>query len=536
MRPGNMLPRWEENMKRKIAMAKQKTEGSTHVRAAQSVLVTLVGFSLLMLLLPAIAAFGGNAVPNIAGTWAGTLKVGQGSLRLALHLTSSPGGLAAKLDSLDQGVMGIPCTDVELEGEKFTFRVPSVGGSYTGTLSANGEAIVGAWTQSGSSLALTFTRLAAGARLAPAPGMVPAPARPPVALAELKPVLDGEFIPVLKSGVLARQTGGGLVIGVLDHGQQRIFAFGTAHTDSIFEIGSITKTFTALALAQMVEQKKTALDDSVCSLLPSASVPKPNGPCITLIALATQHSGLPRMPSNFHPRDAADPYADYHAAQLFAYLDQHGVALPPGAKYLYSNLGFGLLGFTLASRAGISYGQLIHTEVTGPLHLKDTTIVLSPDQHNRFIQGHNAANAPVGPWRLDALAGAGALRSSAANMLTYLNAQLHPERFARAGAALGSPAATLPAAIELTHRLVASGPAEMRIGLAWMYIPQSGAYWHNGGTGGYTSFAMFSPKEDRAVVVLYNRQDIGSAPIMFVQRVAANVSALISGKLALPLE
>lgn len=498
-------------------------------------LASLVGFSLL-LLLPVMAAFGGNAGPNMAGTWAGTLKVGQNSLRLALHLTSSAGGLAAKLDSLDQGAMGIPCTDIKLEGEKFSFRVPSVGGSYTGTLGANGKTIVGTWAQNGLSLALTFTRLTKGARLALAPGMVPAPARPPVALAELQPVLDREFAPVLKNGVLAESTGGGVVIGVLDHGRKRIFAFGAARPDSIFEIGSVTKTFTALALAQMVEQKKVALDDTLCSLLPSGSVPKPNGQCITLVDLATQHSGLPRMPSNFHPEKVADPYVDYHAAQLYAFLHQHGVAVPPDPKYLYSNLGFGVLGFVLASRAGVPYGQLIRMEVAGPLSLKDTTIDLSPEQRERLIQGHNAANAPISSWHFDALAGCGALRSTASDMLAYLNAQLHPDKFTRAGAAPGSPAATLPAAIELTHRLFSSGPPGLRIGLAWMYVPQTGTYWHNGGTGGYTSFAMFSPKEDRAIVVLYNREDLGSAPIMFVQRVAANVNALMSGKPALPLE
>jgi serine-type D-Ala-D-Ala carboxypeptidase/endopeptidase len=507
-------------------------------RPAVRVLANCLVLSLLMLLLPAVTVCGGNPTPDMAGTWAGTLKVGQSSLRLALHLTSSAAGLAAKLDSLDQGAMGIPCTDVTLEGEIFSFQVPSVGGSYKGALAAGGETIVGTWTQSGMSLPLTFTHLAKGAKLAPTPGMVPGPARSPVSLANLQPVLEREFAPVLKNGVLAPSTGGGLVIGVLDHGHRRIFAFGTAHPDSIFEIGSVTKTFTALALAQMVEQKKVALDNTVCSLLPSASIPKPNGPCITLVDLATQHSGLPRMPTNFDPKNVADPYADYHAAQLYTFLDQHGLAVPPHVKYLYSNLGFGLLGFVLASRAGVPYGQLIHSEVTGPLRLKDTTIVLSPEQHERFIQGHDAANAPVGPWHLDALAGCSALRSTAADLLTYLDAQLHPAKFAPVDQLLGSrsPAATLPAAIGLTHRLLATGPPGMRIGLAWMYVLGTGVYWHNGGTGGYSSFAMFSSKDDRAIVVLYNREDIGSGPIMFVERVDANVNALMSGKPALPLE
>jgi D-alanyl-D-alanine-carboxypeptidase/D-alanyl-D-alanine-endopeptidase len=526
-----------EFIKGEVAMTKRSNDRPTRIRRWQAAPRSCTGLALLFLLLTSTAAFSGNRTQRLTGTWAGTLKAGQGSLRLALRLTASSGKLAAKLDSLDQGAMGIPCVDVKLERTTFSFRVPSVGGSYTGTLRADSKAIVGTWKQNALSLPLTFTRLAEGIQLAPASDMVPAPARPPVALADLKPVLNRELTPVLNRGVLAQSTGGGLVIGVLDHGQRRIFAYGTAHPDSIFEIGSLTKTFTALALAQMVEQKKVVLDDTVRSLLPDAPIPKPNGSGITLLDLATQHSGLPRLPSNFHPaKGFADPYVDYHAAQLLAYLEKRGVAVPPGARYLYSNLGFGLLGFTLASRVGISYGQLIHTEITGPLRLKDTAIVLSPGQRKRFIQGQNATNSPVGPWHFDALAGCGALRSTAGDMLTYLDAQLHPKKFVSAGARLGSPAATLAAAIELTHELFGNGPPGMKMGLAWMYVQKTGEYWHNGGTGGYTSIAMFCPKDNRAIVVLYNREDIGSAPMMFVQRVLANVDALMLGNPALPLE
>lgn len=510
-------------------------ENSTH-RQTIRVLVNYLVLGFLLLLFPMTAVCAGNGKRNLAGTWAGTLKVGLNSLRLALHLTKSAGGLTAKLDSLDQGAMGIPCTGVTLKGAAFNFQVPAVGGAYSGTLNANGKIITGNWNQNGQSFPLTFSRVAPGAQPEPANGMVPTTARPPVSLTELPTVLDREFMPVLKNGILKKTTGGGVVIGVFDHGRRRIFAFGAAHANSVFEIGSVTKTFTALALAQLVEQKKVALDDSVRSLLPNAAVPKPKGPEITLLELATQRSGLPRLPGNFHPSQGfADPYADYHGTELLSYLEKRGVAVPKNANYLYSNLGYGLLGFILASRSGASYSQMIHREITAPLHLEDTTIFLTPEQRQWFIQGHNVTNQPVGPWHFDALAGCGALRSTAADMLTYLEAQLHPEKFTPADAPPGSPAATLSAAIAMTHKLYAPGSPGMQMGLAWMYVDGSGIYWHNGGTGGYTSFVLFSPQNDRAIVVLYNRDDIGESPIMFVQRIAANVNALMSGMPAIPL-
>jgi serine-type D-Ala-D-Ala carboxypeptidase/endopeptidase len=125
------------------------------------------------------------------------------------------------------------------------------------------------------------------------------------------------------------------------------------------------------------------------------------------------------------------------------------------------------------------------------------------------------------------------LRSTARDLLKYLEAQLDPEKFA-ARAAPGSPAATLPSAIALTHELFAAGPQlqqmQMKVGLAWLNIPAVTTYWHDGGTGGFSSFAAFTPSADHAVVVLYNRENIGTGPMTFVERVCTNVIGLLRGK------
>jgi CubicO group peptidase (beta-lactamase class C family) len=138
---------------------------------------------------------------------------------------------------------------------------------------------------------------------------------PPVSAADLQSVLDKDLADALKTGQLAPSTGAGVSIAVIDHGVRRVFSYGTAKPDSIFEIGSITKTFTGLILSQMVKQGKVKFDDPVRDLLPPGTVAKPAGAEITLLDLATQHSGLPRMPDNFHPADPQESIRRLHRSR-----------------------------------------------------------------------------------------------------------------------------------------------------------------------------------------------------------------------------
>jgi CubicO group peptidase (beta-lactamase class C family) len=427
----------------------------------------------------------------VDGIWLGTLKAGAQSLRIQLHVTSDGAGEeSCTLDSLDQGAMGLKCANAVLSGRQFSFDVPVVHGHWIGTLAANGKELKGTWSQ-GRPLPLDFERQSSAIAAKP---IAYDPAMPPVRLADLKAVLDRDLAAALHDGALAPQTGGGVTIGVIEKGEQRILSYGTAKPDSIFEIGSITKTFTGLILAQMIEQRKVKLDEPVRLLLPPATVAKPAGPEITLLDLVTQHSGLPRMPDNFHPANPKNPYADYHAANLYAYMAKHGVAKPAHTDFLYSNLGFGLLGQALANRAHETYGELLRKEVTGPLHLKETTIALTAAEKTRLIQGHNAQHQPAPGWDLDAFAGAGAIRSTAADMLAYLKANLDPDALH----------GTLKPAMAMSHEPRAGALPGMRVAFAWLYKTEAGTYWHNGGTGGYSSFAFFNPKDGYAAIVLFN--------------------------------
>jgi D-alanyl-D-alanine-carboxypeptidase/D-alanyl-D-alanine-endopeptidase len=493
--------------------------------------------SILLLVLGAATTLAQTSA-SVVGDWSGILQTSGGTLRLALHVsTDAAGKLSVTLDSLDQNAMGLQGSNPVLTGDIFSFEIPSVSGTYSGTLGIDGNSISGTWSQ-GAPLPLVFTRQNGGPTPTAMPTPTPAPALPPVALDDLKPLLDRELAPVLEHGLLSKASGGGgLVVGVMDHGKRRIFAYGTAKPDSIFEIGSITKTFTGLILAQMVVQKKVTLDTPIRALLPADFVAKPEGAEITLLDLATQHSGLPRMPDNFKPQNPVNPYADYHAAQLREFIARHGVAKPAEAAFLYSNLGFGLLGYGLSLRAGLPYAELVSTEVTGPLHMRDTGIELSPAQRSRLIQGYDSNFDPTDSWDFDVFAGAGAIKSTAADMLTYLDANLHPDKYA-AGASADSPGATLPAAVALDHQVRANvtNDGNSKIALAWGFTPKTGSYGHEGGTGGYRSLARFNPGQDRAVVVLYNRDNTNPAAPQLVERVAENIDELMTGKPSIPLD
>jgi hypothetical protein len=175
------------------------------------------------------------------------------------------------MDSLDQGAMGLPCDDVQFHGDRFSFHVPSVNGSWSGTLAENGNELNGKWSQAGTvTLRLTRQETALAAK-APEPPKYD-PALPPVPLRELKSMLDRDLTTALSDGALAPATAGAVVIGVVQHGAREIFVYGPAKTDSIFEIGSISKTFTGLILAQMVAQHKVKLEDPVRELLPAGTV------------------------------------------------------------------------------------------------------------------------------------------------------------------------------------------------------------------------------------------------------------------------
>jgi serine-type D-Ala-D-Ala carboxypeptidase/endopeptidase len=452
--------------------------------------------------------------PSLAdGDWAGLLQTKDGSLHVVIHVKSDKAGKEyVSLDSPDQDAKNLEGSDAVLSGRSFSFKMPQLHGEYAGTLTEDGKAIAGTWAQQGSSMPLRLTKAPSDPS---APTASTAPAAP-LMLTELKAKLDAELKPMVENPALAGASGIGVVIGLFERGEQRVLTYGVAKEDSLFEIGSITKTFTGLILSEMVVEKKLSLDTPVRELLPPGTVAKPDGPEITLLSLATHHSGMARMPDNFHPADPANPYADYTEKDLFQYVAKTGLALKPDAKFQYSNVGMGLLGDALAHKAGETYSELLKQDVLEPLHMEHTFIVLPAAKQGNFLAGHNGMDKPVHAWDLDAMAPAGGIRSDVRDMLKYMAAQLHP------------PPGTVAQAVELQHELRADMDGA-KIAINWMFDPRDANYDHGGATGGFTSYAFFNAKNDVAGVILVNRAS-GLAESLGVQ-----IAELLEGLPAHPI-
>lgn len=293
-----------------------------------------------------------------------------------------------------------------------------------------------------------------------------------------------------------------IVFGWVDANGARVVAEGKGpgkkplDGSSVFEIGSASKVFTCVALADMVKKGEVKLEDPVAKYLPkSVRMPSRGGKEITLADLATHTSGLPRMPDNLKPKDPWNPYADYTLQQMYAFLSSYELKRDIGAEFEYSNLGVGLLGHALALKAGTNYETLITRRICTPLKMTDTRIRLSADQQARLVPGHDVTGKAVKNWDIPTFAGAGALRSTANDMLKFVAANA------------GLAKSELSPAMELSHvERHEAGSSVLSIGLGWHILHRTGGaiVWHNGQTGGYHSFVAFDKVAKRGVVVLAN--------------------------------
>jgi D-alanyl-D-alanine-carboxypeptidase/D-alanyl-D-alanine-endopeptidase len=319
---------------------------------------------------------------------------------------------------------------------------------------------------------------------------------------------EEEIRNILRDRIDTARQSVGIVAATFDSGRHNIVTYGHSGAsndrpldgDTVFEIGSITKVFTSLLLTEMVTHGDVALDDAASKYLPdNVKMPARNGKQITLLDLATYSSGLPRLPNDI-PNDGDNPYANYTVEQLYAFLSNHTLRFDPGTHYEYSNLGFGLLGHVLALKADASYEDLLVSRVCAPLGLADTRIALTGSMRERLAQGHQSNLKPTPNWDLPTLAGAGALRSTANDLLKFMRATCLSE----AGAPL-RPAIDLL----LKTRRPADRPNQM-VGLGWFV--RSGnddeLVWKDGETGGYASFVGFSTRLRSGAVVLSNSTNL----------------------------
>jgi serine-type D-Ala-D-Ala carboxypeptidase/endopeptidase len=325
----------------------------------------------------------------------------------------------------------------------------------------------------------------------------------------LKSEIDKIVQPLVESN-----TNIGVAAGVLVGDQKLVRGYGKViygmdrkpDGDTVYEIGSISKVFTATLLAQMVREEKLKLDDPIESYLPkTVKVPVFEKRKITLQDLATHVSGLPRLPTNFVPKDWTNPYADYTVENLYDFLSNHKLRRKPGETYEYSNLGVGLLGHVLARKNGKSYEQLLIERICEPLGMNSTRITLSPELQQRLAPAYTTHGVwklriylPNRNWNIPTLAGAGAIRSTVNDLLKFISANM------------GITKTNLKGACDLAHQERFKQSDMLKLGLGWhiLHFEDVGKpiYWHNGGTGGYRTFLGFIKEKKIGVVLLSNTQ------------------------------
>ncbi len=290
----------------------------------------------------------------------------------------------------------------------------------------------------------------------------------------------------------------GIAVGIFENGAIQYYSFGVANLETkeavtpktLFEIGSITKTFTCSMAAMLSLNQQINFADAAQKYLPAKMVmPERNGKAITVEHLATAHSGLPRMPLNFQPQDPSNPYIDYRDAELTYFISNYDLTRDPGSEYEYSNLGMGLLGFLLTNVTKKPYGKLIEELITKPLDMNHTFI--SGMRTEKSVATGYADKLPMKAWTWNdqsVITGAGGIVSNAEDMMKYMIAQISTSPVAHA--------------FTLAHQSRATA-GKMNIGYGW-HIRDEKIIWHNGGTGGFRSFAGFDKTKNKAVVILTN--------------------------------
>ena len=324
------------------------------------------------------------------------------------------------------------------------------------------------------------------------------------AVAQAAPASDAELLAMMKTRVDVDHAGTGMVIGIIDAKGSHVLAYGrlseggaAVDADSVYEIGSITKVFTATILSDMALRGEVNLADPVARYLPAAAAPPAFGARqITLVDLSSQVSGIPSIPSNLAPKDDDNPFADYTAPQLYEFVHGFTPTRAAGERYEYSNAGVGLLGHALTQLAGVDYETLVRQRITGALGMGSTAVALTPAMRKHLAIGYGMPGVVAANWDMPVLAGMGALRSSTADMLKFV------------GANMGLLKTPLYGAMQAAHqpRHAIEGREGASVALGWHVLEQHGSHivWHNGGTGGYRTYIGFDTSTQRGVVLMSN--------------------------------
>lgn len=327
----------------------------------------------------------------------------------------------------------------------------------------------------------------------------------------------------------------GCSIAVLHNGNAHFYGFGkiskndqqTPNEKTVYEIASITKLFTGVLLADMVEKGDVSLDDRLTDLLPHGiTLPQKGDRPITLVDLATHRSGLPRLAPHFWKTahtTPGDPYTRFSVEKIYDSLAQWIPEVEPQERYEYSNYGFAILGNVLANKVGMTYEHLLQDRVLEPLGMNETQVKLSDELAKRLAPPHDGEHQQCKNWDLAGFAPGGGLRSTVSDMARFAAAALGqmqlldkfnsrgPETTsdARGGVKMKSPLEQqkreqLQKDFEFAQKIQVDGQPGGKIGLGWNYNTNRDFYWHNGQTGGYFSVLLVDRTHGNAVVILSN--------------------------------
>ncbi|MCY7309573.1 MAG: beta-lactamase family protein [Chitinophagaceae bacterium] len=315
----------------------------------------------------------------------------------------------------------------------------------------------------------------------------------------------------------------GLIIGISQNGEKKFYCYGFADSarkqpftaKTIFEIGSITKTFTANLLFQLHEQKIVNINSSITKYLPAQFKNDSVLQKITLANLASQTSDLPRLPDNLDKikeYTLMQPYQFYKREHLYSFLK--GIRKNNPGSYAYSNLGFGLLSTIEEDVTAMSFESLLNNTIFQPLQMDDTYIEAkkkSADSAAGYFYGK-----PADYWLFDCLAGAGAIKSTAADLLKYLVAHIEykNENFSVVASKVTQP--------------VKPVSTNMQICYGWHTLEdlKHRVFWHNGGTYGFSTFAAFEPNTKTSIVLAANATGDNAA----LDKLAVDLLILLMGK------
>lgn len=264
-----------------------------------------------------------------------------------------------------------------------------------------------------------------------------------------------------------------------------------ATTSTIYEIGSVTKTFNAVLLAKMIEEGKTSLDTPITTIFPdSLKLTDPKGTSINFKHLATHTSGLISYPLGYVPEKPENPYLNLDKKAIYGYLKNFGTQ-SVGANFAYSNIGAGLLGEGLAMIAGIPYTELITSEILQPLNLNNTFFTVPDHKLKDFADGY-AKGKPTSHWDFDILAPAGALKADIKDVVAYGKSYLEKNALSSA-----------INATTLTQYKAPEGPLEL--GIHW-FKTKNGIN-HGGATYGFSTILEIDLERKMVVAILTNTGD-----------------------------